>query len=780
MRVADQPVPPLTAAGHWEPGTPAVPAHLDPSVGTVSSPSADPTGTITYTADPTDATYRHASGTVTVGVDAAGTPFGDPIHSAELDATGNPAGTVDGAYLSEPFNALTAWSNVGCTIVAGGRTGNAVQGATSGASVTYTIPVGNRGEYQTIGFAVRTNDISDNDFLSLRSAAAANQEITLTMLASGAIRVNRLSTTLGTTAAGLVTLNTWHYLELRVRHHNTLGAVTLRWNGTDVLTLTNVDTFNAATIDTVRLERGTGATILFDDLYLKSGAAATFAGDVHVGVATPAVSWRFDAADYPGTGLSYVDPRGRTWTLSTSSAIVAAVPEGPPVWVPDPPHPIPPNVPMGRWPGRPVIALEVLPQGAYAWDDPDPTVIWDQPFERYVWDAPATVGGFTDVTCDMHALEIIPGDPDDLGLFGPTQATLTLRNADGRFTVWSSDGRLTYWAPGRRFAVWADVDGELFWVFAGRITTWTQGPDPDTVTVEAWDGLHLLAQEKAPWTAGAAGQLPRARIESIAAATGYSDPIGGDPGTTNLATEPDDDLTPLDACQRVTLSDGGIFAADADGTLIYRDRLWRAGRSDQSAVHAFTDNVCTGVPGQPTVVWDAEQAVDDLGLHTRVELVNLDGVTVTATLPDANPASWWQGVQYRLVHPDPDLWQTAEVGQTLADYLLASTSTPAMAVRAFGLWLHAPQLATVADWRRLLDLRRGDRFEWVSDFTASGGDVGRVDIFAIIIGVAHLLTPESWVLTVTGSRTVEAFPVTRWDETLWTWDDPDPLNVWRY
>ena len=31
--------------------------------------------------------------------------------------------------------------------------------------------------------------------------------------------------------------------------------------------------------------------------------------------------WRFDANDYPGTGTSYVDPRGRTWTLTSASAI---------------------------------------------------------------------------------------------------------------------------------------------------------------------------------------------------------------------------------------------------------------------------------------------------------------------------------------------------------------------------------------------------------------------------------------------------------------------------
>jgi len=33
------------------------------------------------------------------------------------------------------------------------------------------------------------------------------------------------------------------------------------------------------------------------------------------------VIWRFDATEYPGTGTSYTDPRGRVWTLSNANAI---------------------------------------------------------------------------------------------------------------------------------------------------------------------------------------------------------------------------------------------------------------------------------------------------------------------------------------------------------------------------------------------------------------------------------------------------------------------------
>ena len=38
------------------------------------------------------------------------------------------------------------------------------------------------------------------------------------------------------------------------------------------------------------------------------------------------VLWRFDASEYPGTGTSYVDPRGKTWTLTNASAVSPATP----------------------------------------------------------------------------------------------------------------------------------------------------------------------------------------------------------------------------------------------------------------------------------------------------------------------------------------------------------------------------------------------------------------------------------------------------------------------
>ena len=46
------------------------------------------------------------------------------------------------------------------------------------------------------------------------------------------------------------------------------------------------------------------------------------------------VQWRFDADDYPGSGASYTDPRGRTWTLTSAAAITAKIPYTPEIYTP--------------------------------------------------------------------------------------------------------------------------------------------------------------------------------------------------------------------------------------------------------------------------------------------------------------------------------------------------------------------------------------------------------------------------------------------------------------
>jgi hypothetical protein len=152
-------------------------------------------------------------------------------------------------------------------------------------------------------------------------------------------------------------------------------------------------------------------------------------------------------------------------------------------------------------------------------------------------------------------------------------------------------------------------------------------------------------------------------------------------------------------------------------------------------------------------------------------------LTAIAALTPGDPSSWWAGPPYRLTHPDPDLWQTQTVGDALAAYLLAQSSTPAMAVQAFTLYLHDPHQDL---WATAVDLRRGDRFEFLHDFTDANGDPATLDVYSIVAAVRHEITADTWTVTVTGSRTVDYRTVEAWDVTRFTWDDPDPANVWRY
>lgn len=118
------------------------------------------------------------------------------------------------------------------------------------------------------------------------------------------------------------------------------------------------------------------------------------------------------------------------------------------------PHTIPPTAPIAKWPVGLHVALEQLPRSAYTWDDAT-TGTWDG--AGFVWDAPFTAADHLDVTCDFTALDIDGGEPDELNLYPPVSATLSLVNPDGVYTPWTSDGRLVYWAPGKRLSVWTDT-----------------------------------------------------------------------------------------------------------------------------------------------------------------------------------------------------------------------------------------------------------------------------------------------------------------------------------
>lgn len=426
------------------------------------------------------------------------------------------------------------------------------------------------------------------------------------------------------------------------------------------------------------------------------------------------------------------------------------------------PHPIPPGAPVAAWPAQLRIAVQRTTGQPYGWDA---GAVWDETGDpTLVWDAVATGPVWVDAVCDFEALEIDDGQPDDLGLFPARRLALSLANRAGQWSTWTDAGRAAAFPIGTPLDVWCRYAGEDRWLFAGYVAEWSQVGD--RVEIVAFDGYSDLAGDwGAPWTPGSAGQRPLARVRAIATAARWPGTVTGDVGHTDLLTaQVDADRSPLEAMQVAVLSDGGIVVGDVDGKLVVRDRYWRNGRTDQPRVWTFTDNACDI---DAAVVWDADWGANDTAVANEVRLTNIADATVVATTGATRPV--------RLTHPDPDVWPTTAVGQTLADFLLDQATVAGWRLNSFALHLRDPHQPVL--WDAGTDLRRGDRMHWISDTFDAEGSPLRLQLDTIVAGVRHEITPTDWLTTVTGTRAVASLITLLWDDGH-LWDDPAPSNVW--
>ena len=195
--------------------------------------------------------------------------------------------------LQEPFNNFTdaPWNpTVGpATISASGRTGTACQCTGTIARAEYNLNnSGSANATVTVGFAWRTNTTSTTARRVCELWSDSNSIENIRLVYNGTTArsfsvVRAPSTTLGTTATGLVPVNTWAYIELQVYLHDTAGTVILKVDGTERLNLTGQDTRTSTVgtvVDSLRLTTAvSGHTNLWDDLYLSAGSGCTFQGD---------------------------------------------------------------------------------------------------------------------------------------------------------------------------------------------------------------------------------------------------------------------------------------------------------------------------------------------------------------------------------------------------------------------------------------------------------------------------------------------------------------------
>lgn len=187
--------------------------------------------------------------------------------------------------LLEPFDNLTAWTTLGgAPSIVAGRTGTALSVAGSTAAVGYSIGGPQQSIWLTIGVAFRVSSLaSQRTLMALWTDGGVNNFIRVET--TGAVSFLSGGTVQATSAAGLVVANTYHYLEAQVRLDASAGSVELRLNGTQIAQATGLNT-NPSTGSLFQQLRigpaGSGATQLYDDLYLTMGAGATFKGPITI------------------------------------------------------------------------------------------------------------------------------------------------------------------------------------------------------------------------------------------------------------------------------------------------------------------------------------------------------------------------------------------------------------------------------------------------------------------------------------------------------------------
>ena len=425
-----------------------------------------------------------------------------------------------------------------------------------------------------------------------------------------------------------------------------------------------------------------------------------------------------------------------------------------------------PDVPMGQWPAQLFVAIERTSVAGPRWDDFASE--WDDPAIQ--WDDLAVSSSWTDAICDLAGLEIAVGTTNPDGLMDAGELNMTLANRDGQWSSYDEAGRRVDFPIGRDIAVWAVLDGEPWWLFYGEVVSW-QESESGVVQVQAFDGLSRLNQSIGEWDPGAAGETPAERIDSILTLVAFPFPWRAETGDVTLLG-PLSERTVLEELQQTALSDGGVIGIDADGTLVYRGRTWPSGRDDQTDVPVLSGNVCTA----DAIVWDPILGTDDDTLVNTVSLTNVALTPITVTAEDFHSQTL-HGRKTLLGDRTQDLWQTAEQGQELADFLVQTRAETALRVQSCALYLCDPRQDL---WRIGIDRRVGDVVELVQLVPAAGGGARVMDLFLAVRTITHSIIPGQWIVGLSTTRAISNRVAVRWDESTWTWDEIDPRNVWGH
>jgi hypothetical protein len=176
----------------------------------------------------------------------------------------SPTGVVARKYLVS--------SNPGFTVETGRVSGYSLKMS----NATLTIPLSTTDATITVGFAFKSSLLTATNYF-LRIHDAVNWCIRVYVAAGNVIRVDRGSTTIATSVTTDINDGNWHYIEVKVKCHDSTGTVEVRVGGVSVITATGLDTKDGTQayynfVDFIG--DSFNRIYLLDDLYICDGTGA--------------------------------------------------------------------------------------------------------------------------------------------------------------------------------------------------------------------------------------------------------------------------------------------------------------------------------------------------------------------------------------------------------------------------------------------------------------------------------------------------------------------------
>jgi hypothetical protein len=161
-----------------------------------------------------------------------------------------------------------------------------------------------------VGWAIKSPVALPNDQQLLIFTDAGTNQVDVRLDSTGALRVTRNGTTLGTSATGLIAVSAiWYYLEFKATISDAAGSYELRINGINVLSGSSVDTKNTsnATADGWTLLCGNQSGWEIDDV-ISLDTTGSAPGNNFLGE----ISIPYDAPNADGATTNFIRSTGST------------------------------------------------------------------------------------------------------------------------------------------------------------------------------------------------------------------------------------------------------------------------------------------------------------------------------------------------------------------------------------------------------------------------------------------------------------------------------------